>query len=61
MEKTFTGWIPKSLSKKLDLKNIMYDSANVGVFAIYKTKDTQNDWADKDWPPVKVKITIETL
>lgn len=62
MKKTFTGWIPRSFKGDVSkIKDPMYDMGGTGTFAMFKTKDRKSDWADKDWPPVKVKITVETL
>ena len=30
-------------------------------FPIYKNKGRKIDWDDEDWPPVKIKITIEVF
>ncbi len=60
MERTFTGWIPKSLSKNIDLKNKLW-THEYGYFPIFTTKGKKIDWSEKDWPPTKVKITVETL
>ncbi len=59
-KKTFTGWIPKTLSKKMDIKNGDY-STPADHFALYVTRGNKIDWGNEDWPPTKVKITVEVI
>ena len=57
MKKVFKGWIGKSVKQ---LGHWSGDEDPELVMAnIFKRKLKQRDWLNEDWPPVKVKITIE--
>lgn len=56
-KRTFTGWVGK-------YSGVMWDSRH-GDFAelcgIYQHKESEMDWAEEDWPPVKVRVTVEPV
>ncbi len=62
MKKTFTGWIGKSTT---NFNNFYFSERlstdRLAIPEIHKTKGEKADWFDGDWPPVKVKITIEVM
>lgn len=56
-KKTFIGWIGKTIKENLSFSftgDVLSDS-------VYKTKGFKIDWHDNDWPPIKVKVTIEVV
>lgn len=55
------GWVAKD-TKKTDIICIR----NIGGFSeweleVYCHKGKKETWRDEDWPPIKVKITIERV
>ena len=59
MKKTFTGWIGKTSNIKDFLARGFNDSFEIDD--MYATKGNKYDWGDDDWPPIKVKVTVETV
>lgn len=62
MKKTYTGWVRNSD----DNADVMYwdgpggcENLEGDISVIYKTKGRKKDWSPGDWPPRKIKITIE--
>ncbi len=51
--KILIGWVGKS--EKPFIKYNRYGDLHSNI---YKTKDSREDWLEKDWPPKKVKVTI---
>lgn len=62
MKKTFTGWIRKS-EKGLESFHwvAVYSEPELSIPDVFKEKDKEDSWDKEDWPPKKVKITIEIL
>ena len=56
-KKVIKGWI-SSLYNKSNLFHTHGDGEMDAVFSLWKTKGKKIDWGE-DWPPKKVKITIE--
>lgn len=56
MKKTFTGWIGK-IAIKTNMRIIMANMKK-GICPIRGPKD---DWGEGEWPPTKVKVTVETV
>ena len=57
MKITKIGWCPKGL-KPIFFKN---DDREIQIDVIFDTKGNAYDWPLCDWPPRKVRITIETV
>ena len=53
------GWIGKDDK----LKNVIYKDewGEYFIFDIIPTKGYKLDWVEKEWPPRKVKITVELV
>lgn len=51
-KKVFVGWICKTQK----LSKIKADK-----FPIWPNKDTRDYWGFEDWPPRKVRVTVEYL
>jgi len=55
MKQTFKGWAGKSgmwwFNKDKESRELM----------VFRTRGKRVEWDDDDWPPVRVKVTIETL
>ena len=56
MKITKIGWCPKSL-RPVFIKQ--YDG--IQIDRIFCVKGRKNEWPPCDWPPKKVKISIETI
>ena len=60
MKKTFTGWIAKD-----EVCLIGYNGGQYGdeyaMPSVHKTKGKELDWHHDEWPPIKVKVTVETV
>jgi len=57
MKKTFTGWIGKE-AIKYNMNGIIKEMAEeVGLVP----KGRKVDWGVNEWPPIKVKVTVETV
>lgn len=58
-KKTFTGWIGKSVKDLSELvhKDKTYDKIDL----LYLTRGKKEDWDFENWPPIKVKVTIEVI
>jgi len=63
MKKVITGWIGKGneqpmISESMDgfpsVKEIRLDK-------VYENKGVKSEWEQDDWPPRKIKITIEEV
>ncbi len=54
-KKTLTCWIPKSFTS---LNNIKRKDGNIEM---YHTKGCKSDWTPRDWPPIKIKVTMEII
>ena len=61
MKKTFTGWIPKRFKNNLAKIRTSYDYDHRDWFVIWKNKGVKSDYSSEDWPPIRVKITVETI
>ena len=58
MKKTFIGWIGKD--KLNNIKTVrVYGGYNIPD--VYQKKGLKDYWNSDEWPPVKVKITVETV
>lgn len=60
MKKTFTGWIGKREAKEFCWEKQSVAS-ELKMPSVYKRKETEHDWPESDWPPIKVEITVEIL
>ena len=58
MKKQFIAWLPKSISKQ---KCPIQHFSKFNQFSLFRTKGGKSDWPEEDWPPVKVRITVETV
>ena len=65
MKKTFTGWVQRSEKGDIFPRPAWDDTDKfptlLGFPTIYKKRDKPSSWNEGDWPPVKVKITIEVM
>lgn len=63
MEQVFEGYAPKSIKNKIFRweQDGNLDILQVGMdfFPIYKTPGRKSSWNEEDYPPVKIKITVE--
>lgn len=51
--KVFKGWLPKDYNlKESDVLQLFYD--------IETERGLKADWPPKEWPPMKVTVTVET-
>ena len=60
MKKTFTGWIGKKQNPEI----ILYSDEFQGLIKlddVYTTKGKKRSWVEGDWPPIKVKVPVETV
>ena len=58
MEKLeITGWVGKTEFNKKEI----WDVGRFPMTRIFRTKGPKLDWSKEDWPPFKVKVTIEKL
>jgi len=55
-KKTITGWVYKNANMS---KMFYWEGDCLCLGDINKTKGKQAYWNPNEWPPVKVKITIE--
>ena len=60
MKKTFTGWIAKDEVDLIGYTGGQYDDDHA-MPHIRKTKGKESDWYRGEWPPIKVKVTVETV
>lgn len=64
VKKTFKGWIAKDSIKDVGWSHDSKDS-ELDIPIIFKFKGRKEDWIwfwpEEDWPPQKVRITIETV
>jgi hypothetical protein len=59
-KKTITGWVYKNAN----MSKMFYwegDWLCLGDININKTKGKQAYWDPNEWPPIKVKVTIEVI
>ena len=68
IKKEFVGYVYKSFVKDKTKFPIGWKDAGWGDkalityhfgYPIYKKRGNKNDWDEEDWPPVKVKVTVE--
>ena len=61
MKKTFTGWIRKNST--MGVGEVLYtgEGEEIGLPTIYKFKGKKDYWFENEWPPIKVKVTVETV
>ncbi|HUW48810.1 MAG TPA: hypothetical protein VMW36_08735 [Patescibacteria group bacterium] len=53
--KTYTGWIAKRAMEKLPPKWHGFS------LPVYRLRGKCADWNPADWPPVKVRVTVEVV
>jgi len=70
-KQTYVGWVPKDIYKKVFEKDEAYSSYPTkrnkledkwvfnGPFFVLRGKKT--DWCEPEYPPHKIKITVEWL
>ena len=58
MKKVITGWIGRSETINSCIGR--YESECSFDIEMSKVKGRKSEWHAKDWPPVKVTITVET-
>jgi len=56
MKKVFTGWIGKASKEDLSL---LKSQGLVDEFRIFTSKGKKSIWPEEDWPPIKIKLTVE--
>jgi len=54
--KTVTGWMAKRAAEHGKLFDGFDDHLR-----IYRTKLREADWSPEDWPPVRVRVTLEEV
>jgi len=54
---TFAGWIGKTMS----IKDFEFNPDKLNCPEIYPTRGIKSDWAEDDWPPKAVRVTVETI
>ncbi len=61
MKKIIKGWIGKDDTSFIG-EDLMLLTGEIALHlpTIYKVKGSKNSWLYEDWPPIKIKITIET-
>ncbi len=62
--KIITGWMGKTVNLKDIIRYTFYCDSTIPHLEldsgyIFKTKNKKDDWDEEDWPPKKIKITIE--
>jgi len=57
LKKVMTRWMGRSETIK---SCIVYESEHTLDIEMSKIKGRKLEWHSKDWPPVKVTITVET-
>ena len=60
MKKTLTGWIGKSGSVKENLFRNGYTD-HIELQDTFFTRGLKGEWPAQDWPPIKVKVTVEMV
>ena len=57
MKKVITGWAPrdKPISQLVKWRGIEIDAQ------VYRTKGAKQEWQYSEWPPKKIRVTIEEV
>jgi len=63
MKVSLTGWAGKSCFDDLvdEMKSPYNEIDKLVSIVLFKTRGVKDVWWNDDWPPVKVKITVEVL
>lgn len=56
MKKTITGWVGKNELADKRWRELVF---TMPIAA--RTKGKKEEWCEKEWPPVKVRVTIEVI
>jgi hypothetical protein len=54
MKRVFTGWI----GRREMLNNAIYVDSTQIIVDLFE-RGRKDDWEDRDWPPRRVKVTVE--
>ena len=57
MKKTFIGWVGKDELDDLKKVESLYELD----LLFFDTKGHKIDWLKVSWPPIKIKVTVETV
>ena len=53
--RTYTGWMARSA--------VVANQPHEGLMIeeVYACRGKKNSWSDEDWPPVRVRVTVEKI
>lgn len=60
MKKTLTGWVGKTDSRVVFYTDFNY-AEKIIITDVYKKRGRKGHWSVVDWPPIEVKVTVETV
>jgi len=59
MKRSLIGWTGKDSKLEDLLFRNLYKGSRIEIDGIFYAKGVKDDWDRDDWPPQKVKVTVE--
>ena len=61
MKITRIGWTWKTENPHIAIKEDLFDNGELEIVGVYDKKGDYDSWHANDWPPRKVRITVEDV